>query len=520
MRLFLACLLFLSAALPARAQIADCDFGFDIDRQSSAFQSMLVDGEQKKGFWLSVNRAPPEIRGLAKYIGRLQVCLISPDGKPREIRRGGGTITLDSPFVANCTAALLPDNRILTNAHCYFDPDLVAAGFSIVQEARINFGYTAKDDIGSVRTYRVLTGPMAVDEDLDALLLQVIGDANAELGGHIPMRMRSDLQPYQSLAMIHHPGAEPQQFSTGTCQIHRRQDEIDGTRSPLRHTCESIGGSSGSLLFDARTLAVVGLHNQGGLSRLDESFNGGHKIAMIDEAFGLGFEEVGTAAPAAPAAAPVARAAVPSRGEQARAALSEALLEPDAETQITRLRAVIETYPGTDMAKRAQSMLSRLEDQRASELTTQANAALTEALLKPEGAVKLTALQRVARDYAGTTAAVNASDAARRLETSMRAAQAAQTVQPRVQPVPVAPRETTRQPAQRACYVNDVRPPDAYLALRSQPSSRTGSRLLLLYKGDRFSMVGPRQGDWHLVSTPNGLQGWVSWAKSRWITCS
>lgn len=508
---FLIAILFLLAALPARAQIADCDFGFDIDRQSSAFQSMLVDGEQKKGFWLSVNRAPPEIRGLAKYIGRLQVCLITPDGKPREIRRGGGSMTLDSPFVANCTAALLPDNRLLTNAHCYFDPDLVAAGFSIVQEARINFDYTSKDDLGAVRTYRVLTGPMAVDEDLDALLLQVIGDANADLGGHIPMKMRSDLQPYQSLAMIHHPGAEPQQYSTGTCQIHRRQEEIDAGRSPLRHTCESIGGSSGSLLFDARTLAVVGLHNQGGLSRLDESFNGGHKIAMIDEAFGLGFEEVGTAAPAA---SPVARAH--SRGEQARAALSEALLEPEAGTQIARLRAVIEEYPGTDMAKRAQSMLARLEDQQASALTTQANAALTEALLMPEGAAKLTALQAVARDYAGTTAAVNAGDAARRLEASMQAAQAAPAVQPRVQ---AAPRETTRQPSLRVCYVNDVRPPDAYLALRSQPSSRSGSRLRLLYKGESFSMVGPRQGDWHLVSTPDGLQGWVSWARSRWITC-
>lgn len=510
---FLFALFLMLAALPARAQIADCDFGFDIDRQSSAFQSMLVDGEEKKGFWLSVNRAPPEIRSLAKYIGRLQVCLITPDGKPREIRRGGGTMTLESPFVANCTAALLPDNRLLTNAHCYFDPDLVAAGFSIVQEARINFNYTSKDDLGAVRTYRVLTGEIAVDEALDALLLQVVGDANADLGGHIPMRMRRDLQPYQSLAMIHHPGADPQQFSSGTCQIHRRQDEIAGDRSPLRHTCESIGGSSGSLLFDARTLAVVGLHNQGGLSRLDESFNGGHKIGMIDAAFGLGFEEVGTAA-ASPA--PAAQAPAPTRGDLAREALSEALIEPDAETQIDLLRGVIERYPGTEMAKRAQTMLSRLEDQRASALTGESNAALTEALLMPEGAAKLTALERVARDYAGATAAVNAVDAARRLRASM---QAPQVAQPRVQTAPIAPRETTQRPTQRVCYVNDVRPPDAYLALRSQPSSRSGSRLRLLYKGESFSMVGPRQGDWHLVSTPDGLQGWVSWAKARWISC-
>jgi hypothetical protein len=67
--------------------------------------------------------------------------------------------------------------------------------------------------------------------------------------------------------------------------------------------------------------------------------------------------------------------------------------------------------------------------------------------------------------------------------------------------------------------VADVRPPDAYLALRSQPSAQSGSRLRLLYKGEGFTMVGPRQGDWHLVSTTDGLQGWVSWAKARWIRC-
>jgi hypothetical protein len=89
---------------------------------------------------------------------------------------------------------------------------------------------------------------------------------------------------------------------------------------------------------------------------------------------------------------------------------------------------------------------------------------------------------------------------------------------------PVAPRkeqpEEQRKPAQLpTCRVADVRPPDAWLALRSEPSDRAGRQLRRLVPGDSFAMLGEQRNDWYHVRAPDGLTGWVSWGKPRWIAC-
>lgn len=398
--------LILGMSSSASAQeLRDCGFGFDIDTQSSAFQSLVVDGEEKRGFWLSINRAPTDVRSLAKHIGRLQVCLMTPDGKPRSVRRAGRTIKLESPFLVNCTAALLPGNRLLTNAHCFYDPDLKRAGFNIVREARINFDYTSRDDTGSVKTYLVATRELTVNEGLDALVLQVLGgDANADLGGHIPMKMMSAVEPFQELRMVHHPGANPQQYSTGTCQVHRRQSEVPDTRSPFRHTCESMGGSSGSLLFDSRTLSVVALHNQGGLQPTGDSFNGGHKIGKIEAALNLGFEEF---------------APRDNISDTAQRALTDALLQFDPGLKAQALRNLISSFPGSPQAKDATRALEQLTKVNDAALQLAAGQALSDALLKIDPEAQLDALRQVVLDYSGSQAAQKAQSAITRLETNL-----------------------------------------------------------------------------------------------------
>jgi ABC-type amino acid transport substrate-binding protein/V8-like Glu-specific endopeptidase len=387
--------------------LRNCNFGFDIDAQSSAFQSMIVDGEQKRGFWLSINRAPPEIKQLSRHIGRLQTCMMTPDGKPRTLPRGGRDITVESPFVGNCTAALLPGNRLLTNSHCYFDQDLVRAGFTIVREARVNFNYTSKDDTGLVRTYLVSSNELAVDKDVDALVLQILGgDANGDLDGHIPMKMMSRVEPFQELRMIHHPAGDPQQYSTGTCQVHRRQTEISGDRSPFRHTCESTGGSSGSLIFDARTLAVVALHNQGGLQSAGDSFNGGHKIGHVEAMMQLGFTEV---APPTGGTAP----------DLSVSALTDALLIFDPTAKADALRAVVARFPNTDAAAKAETALARIAGAAGGARTAAASQALSDALLTVAPRARLKALKGVGSEFAGTDAAKKATEAVARLETEL-----------------------------------------------------------------------------------------------------
>lgn len=341
----LASAVFLALAATSSAALTDCDFRFEIDSQSSAFQALVDGAAERGGFWRPIREAPDDVQALGRFVGRLDVCLMTPDGKPREIVTARGTVTLNSPYVTSCTAALLPGNRLLTNRHCYYEPSLVRAGFSRVREARINFGYTSRDFTGAVQTFLVDDRELAADEATDALLLQVIGgDANAALGGHIPMVMSDDTTPRRALTMIHHPKGDPQQFSSGTCQVHPEQAALPSEATQLRHSCESTGGSSGSLLLDARTLAVVGLHNQGGLSALG-GYNGGHRISAVAAALGLDFKQSGVVQ------------AAPDPEVQALEALAVALGESDPAQRVKALQSVIVAFPASTAARSAEGAL-------------------------------------------------------------------------------------------------------------------------------------------------------------------
>lgn len=398
-RLF-ALLWVLTLALPASAQ-DDCPFSFEIDAQSSALQALVEGAEARGGFWRPIREAPDDVQQMAAFIGRLDICLMTPDGKPATVSTRQGSITVDSPYVTSCTAALLPGNRLLTNVHCFYEPSFVRAGLTIVAEARINFGYASKDFTGDVRSFRVATRELAMDRDTDAMVLQIIGaDANGALGGHVPMQMETRVTPRRALTMIHHPKGEPLQFSSGTCQVAPEQAELPETASQLRHSCETAGGSSGSLLLDSRTLAVVGLHNQGGLSK-DGGFNGGHKIASVEKALKLGFRQV-TPEPAA-SPAPLA----PSPDVLAQAALTEAFQAPDDATRRAALEAVVSDFPDSRAATSARNALALMAPKVATR-DERANAALIAALQVLDDAEKTTQLLDIVRLFEGTVAAGSA----------------------------------------------------------------------------------------------------------------
>ncbi len=365
-------------AQPARA-LEECNFGFEVDTQSSALQALVDDIQRQGGFWRPIAEAPDDVRKVAKHVGRLDICLMTPDGEPRQMVRNGVTHTVRSPLITHCTAALLPGNRLLTNHHCFYEPKLVAAGFTVVREARVNFGYTDRDVTAQVQTFLVGNREVAAARELDALVLQVLGgDANAATGGHVPMDMQTAFTPRRAMTMIHHPNGAPQQYSTGTCQVHRRQAEVSETASNLRHTCETSFGSSGSLLLDARNLRVMGLHNQGGLGP-QGGFNGAHKITSIEEALKIGFTieappppppplppppEPEPDAVAGPAPGPVVDAtpAPPDPQAGAALALTDALLERDPLARRSALEAILINFPGTAASVSATIALALIPD--------------------------------------------------------------------------------------------------------------------------------------------------------------
>ena len=380
----LGCLFVLSAS--RSDALAECDFTFDVSRESSALQSLIEGAQDRGGFWRPIREAPDDVRDIGRFIGRLDICLVTPDGKPRTIRIGGNSQELASPYVTTCTAALLPDNRLLANRHCFYEPLLIQAGFTFVQEARINFGYVSEDFTDDVKTFLVSTREVAQDEATDALVLQVVGaDANETIGGHIPMIMETRATPRRALTMVHHPLRQPQRFSSGTCQIHPTQAELPDGVAKLRHTCETGGGSSGALLLDARTLAVVGLHNRGGLSARG-GHNGGHKIAAVEAALSLGFREESRSTPKQDPEA------------DAQVALILALAMETATAKAEALKTVETRFPGTRAANVARRELGDLREDLGA-------AQLDEAQAVVDPVRRLQAVEAIGREFPGTRAA-------------------------------------------------------------------------------------------------------------------
>jgi hypothetical protein len=79
-----------------------------------------------------------------------------------------------------------------------------------------------------------------------------------------------------------------------------------------------------------------------------------------------------------------------------------------------------------------------------------------------------------------------------------------------------APDSGGQQPAgQRYYYVGPVHPPDPWLALRSEPSSSAGYRIMKMPEGTLFRLLGT-SGKWYKVQLRDGTSGW---AHSDWIRC-
>ncbi len=71
-------------------------------------------------------------------------------------------------------------------------------------------------------------------------------------------------------------------------------------------------------------------------------------------------------------------------------------------------------------------------------------------------------------------------------------------------------------------YVDDTRPPDAYLALRTQPGGSSGSRIMEMTNGTLLQVLEQRpDGWWRVRVMPAGPEGWaLNRQRDRvWIHC-
>jgi Bacterial SH3 domain len=82
-------------------------------------------------------------------------------------------------------------------------------------------------------------------------------------------------------------------------------------------------------------------------------------------------------------------------------------------------------------------------------------------------------------------------------------------------PAQPAPPAQLRQPTVEYHYVGPVFPPDPWLALRSEPSSKRGHRLMKMPEGTMFRLLDTK-GPWYKVRLRDGMVGWTH---SGWVKC-
>ena len=224
-------------------------------RQTTGDAAAYVD--QNKGAFEPISELDPKdgLAALARPIGRVDIVL-------RNARTG-------QQVGASCTGALLPGDYVLTNHHC-----LPQSGDLAPVKASILMDYLTLDGKGS-RRFEIDPKPVEFDARLDYALARVAGNPSAAYG---TVRLSGETVPgNRSMLVIHHPIGRPKVMSRFRCFA--MKDQAEGP--DLRHRCDTLGGSSGSLMFDA-SVAGIALHKEGGLDPKDpSSFNKATRLSAI-----------------------------------------------------------------------------------------------------------------------------------------------------------------------------------------------------------------------------------------------
>jgi len=176
-------------------------------------------------------------------------------------------------FVSTCTANLIAPDVLLTNYHCIPGSD---KSIKTVRAIAV-FDYL-REDQAEAPTYEVELVPLDANSDMDFALLRVSGEPGNRFG-YFKLRPQK-AKANQSLFIIHHPAGMPKRLTRFRCKAYAPEPYA---QLYFRHRCDTLGGSSGSLIFDL-DFEVVALHNRGGLTQDSlTSFNSGISIFSLME---------------------------------------------------------------------------------------------------------------------------------------------------------------------------------------------------------------------------------------------
>jgi V8-like Glu-specific endopeptidase len=182
---------------------------------------------------ISIRHAPGMIQGWGRPVARLT--FMSAEGQ------------------FHCSGFLLTSDLLVTNQHCL---STEAEALS----ATVEFDY---DDFGPARL--VLRAPTLVATSIDRDYSVVRFRKGRTAAGISPVTLGSaPLVNRQPLVVIGHPAGEPKQASIADCAVDGvTWPGVGNTLTDFGHSCDTLGGNSGSPVFDFATGTVVGLHHLG-----------------------------------------------------------------------------------------------------------------------------------------------------------------------------------------------------------------------------------------------------------------
>lgn len=239
-RLFASAVLGLLTAAPLCAQPVEFD--------PSDFGKIVVAPRQSAGTGIVLEQAfgdyqnEPVISYGEKSIARR---LGHPVGRLDILYKNGKT--------GYCTAFIVDTEHLVTNHHCI--PGIGDVG---AQAAQFVAGYIDPAHPDSAEKFQVAVEPVETNTTLDYSVLRVFGDPSARYG-EVKLA-NADPEPSEFLWIIGHPQGQAQHISREGCAA---GDPPVSTEGKVVHTCDTLGGNSGSPVFRISDRAVVALHHAG-----------------------------------------------------------------------------------------------------------------------------------------------------------------------------------------------------------------------------------------------------------------
>ena len=158
-----------------------------------------------------------------------------------------------------CTAFIVDDQHIVTNHHCIpgmdGDPSGATSG---VQAAQFVAGFIKPGNSQGVDRFTVSPQIVETSRELDYTVLRVFGNPSTKYG---KLELAAaDPEDSEFLWIIGHPQGQSQHISREGCAAAIPAISDEGK---LMHSCDTLGGNSGSPVIRLTDKRVIGLHHAG-----------------------------------------------------------------------------------------------------------------------------------------------------------------------------------------------------------------------------------------------------------------